>query len=386
MVLKIELSEEQLQIKSVAREFCEKEFKPEIALELERREEYPLEIYRKAAELGLTCVSFPREYGGMGYGFLETCLVVEEMCKADSTLGVAISTGNYGSDLILMYGTEDQKERYLKPVCRGDYISAAAFTEPGLGGSDITRIETKATKQGDEWKLNGAKSFILNAPIADFIVVLAQTDPDITPPYRGETLFIVDRDASGLSVIKQTGKMGIRCCITGEVQLEDVHVPGWNIVGELNRGFYHAMGFLDKYRAFVAAQAVGMAQGAWEIAFKHAKNMHVNGQLLLQHQAIGCPLAEMAAKIEAARLLTYRAAWLIDAGKMDPMQTAMAKLYASRVAVEVTDFAIQVLGARGYFGQNRVERYHRDAKVTEIYEGTSEIQRLTVLKYLMKLF
>ncbi|MEM2092868.1 MAG: acyl-CoA dehydrogenase family protein, partial [Candidatus Bathyarchaeia archaeon] len=260
--MKFELSEEQLQIKGAAREFCEKEFKPEIALELDRKEEYPLEIYRKAAKLGLTCVSFPKEYGGMGYGFLETCLVVEEMCKADSTLGVAISTGNYGSDLILMYGAEDQKERYLKPICRGDYISAAAFTEPSSSGSDLTRMKTKAAKHGDAWRLNGAKSFILNAPIADFIVVLAQTDPDATPPYRGETLFVVERSTSGLSMIKQTGKMGIRCCMTGEVRLEDVCVPEWNIIGELNRGFYHAMGFFDKYRAFVAAQAVGMAQGA----------------------------------------------------------------------------------------------------------------------------
>lgn len=384
--MKFELSEEQLQIKCAAREFCEREFKPEIALELDRREEYPLEIYRKAAKLGLTCVSFPKEYGGMGYGFLETCLVVEEMCKVDSTLGAAVSTGNYGSDLILMYGTEDQKEKYLQPICRGDYISAAAFTEPGSSGSDITRMKTKAAKHGDEWILNGAKSFILNAPIADFIVALAQTDPEANPPYKGETLFIVDRSTPGLSVTKQTGKMGIRCCLTGEVRFKDVHVPEWNIVGELNRGFYHAMSFFDKYRAFVAAQAVGMAQGAWEIAFKHAKNTQVNGQPLLQHQAIGCPLAEMASRIEAARLMTYRAAWLIDAGRMDPMQTAMAKLYASRVAVEITDFAIQVLGARGYFSQNRVERYHRDAKVTEIYEGTSEIQRLTVLKYLVRLF
>ncbi len=362
------------------------EFKPEIALDLDRKEEYPLEIYRKAARLGLVCMSFPSEYGGRGYGFFETCLVVEEMCRADSTLGAAVSTGNYGSDLILTYGTEEQKEKYLPHICNGDYISAAALTEPGAGGSDITRLKTKATKSGKEWCLNGAKTFILNAPLADFLVVLAQTDPNAVPSYKGETLFVVEKETAGLATRKQTGKMGIRCCVTGEVTLDNVKVTNWNIVGGLNKGFYHALEFFDKYRVFVAAQALGMAQGAWEIAFRHAKNTEAAGQPLLQHQAIGFPLAEIATKIEAARLLAYRAAMLIDFGKISPMFAAMAKLYASRVAVEATDFAIQVLGGRGYFSEYRVERYHRDAKITEIYEGTSEIQKLTVLRYLLKSF
>ncbi len=379
-----ELSTEQIKIKNEAREFCKKEFRPEIALELDRKEEYPLEIYKKAAKLGLTCISFPREYGGRGYGFLETCLVVEEMCRADSTLGAAISTGNYGSDLILAYGTEEQKEKYLPPICRGDYISAAAFTEPNSGGSDLTRLKTRAERHADTWLINGDKTFILNAPLADFIMILAQTDPEANPPYKGETLFVVEKGTPGLDVRKQSGKMGIRCCVTGDVTLRNVKVTNWNIIGELNRGFYHSLSFFNKYRVFVAAQAVGMAQGAWEIAFTHAGKKEVSGQSLLEQQSIGCPLAEMAAKIEAARTLTYRAAGLIDAGKMDSMLTAMAKLYASRIAVEVTDFAIQVLGGKGYFSEYRVERYHRDAKVTEIYEGTSEIQRLTILKHLLK--
>jgi alkylation response protein AidB-like acyl-CoA dehydrogenase len=377
-----ELSDEQIRIKNEVKEFCKREFHPEIALELEMKEEYPLEIYRKAARLGLTCVSFPKEYGGRGCGFLEACLVVEEMCRADSTLGAAISAGNYGSELILAYGTEEQKEKYLPPICRGDYLSAAAFTEPS--GSDLTQIKTRAERCGDKWLINGTKTFVLNATLANFIIVLAQTDPAASPPYTGETLFVVEREKPGLTIRKQSGKMGIRCCVTGEVTLKDTEVTDQNIIGRLNNGFYQTVSFLNKYRIFVAAQAVGMAQGAWEIAFNYAQQRKVSGKPLIEHQLIGCSLAEAATKIEAARTLTYRAAALVDAGKLDTTLAAMAKLYASRVAVEVTDFAIQALGGRGYFTEYRVERYHRDAKVTEIYEGTSEIQKLTILKNLLK--
>lgn len=384
--MKFELTEEQAAIRDAVSEFCEKEFKPELALELDRKEEYPMELYKKAARLGFTSMAFPQEYGGQGLGMLETCLVTEEMCRADSSLGVAVMSGNFGSELILAHGTEEQKEKYLPPICKGDFISAAAFTEPNISGSDITRMETTAVKRGDGWLINGTKTFITNATIADFIIVLTQTDTEVRPTYRGETLFVVDRGTPGLETTKLHDKMGIRCSVTGEVRLDNVRVTDWNMVGELNRGFYHSMEFFDRTRIGVAAQAVGMAQGAWEIAFKYSKQREAFGQPIVQHQAIGCTLAEIMTKIEAARLLTYRAAWLIDVGKMDPMATSMAKLYASRVAMEATDFAIQTLGGYGYLGEYRVERYHRDAKITEIYEGTSEIQRLTVLKYLLRKF
>ncbi len=384
--MKFELTEEQIGIKNAVREFCEKEFKPELAIELDRKEEFPLELYKKAAKLGFTSMAFPQEYNGQGYGLLETCLVVEEMCRADSSLGVAIMSGTFGSEFILVHGTKEQKEKYLPPICRGDFISAAAFTEPNVSGSDITRMETTATKYGDEWWINGTKTFITNATTADFMVVLAQTDTKVRPTYRGETLFVVDKGTPGLETTKLHNKMGIRCSVTGEVRFDNVKVKDWNIIGELNKGFYYSMEFFDKTRVGVAAQAVGMAQGAWEIAFKYAKQREAFGQPIIQHEAIGCTLAELATKIEAARLLTYKAAWLVDVGKMDPMATAMAKHYASRVAMEATDFAIQTLGGYGYLGEYRVERYHRDAKITEIYEGTSEIQKLTVLKYLLRKF
>ena len=377
------LSEEQLEIKRAVREFCEKEFKPELALELDQKEEFPMELYRKAASLGFVGIAIPEQYGGQGYGYLEACLVVEEMCRADSSLGLATMIGSFGSELILAYGTEEQKEKYIPRVASGEYISAAAFTEPGRG-SDLTKMDTTAIKYGDEWRINGTKTFITNAPIADFIIVLCQTDTRVRPTYRGQTLFVVDKGVPGLEVTKQKNKLGIRCTATGEVSLRDVKVSDANIVGQLNRGFYHSLEFFDRSRTIVAAQAVGTAQGAFEIALRYAKTREAFGQPIIQFEEIGCRLAEIATKIEAARLLTYKAASLIDKGQMDPMLTSMAKLYASRVAVEATDAAIQTLGGYGYMGEYRVEKYFRDAKITEIYEGTSEIQKLTILKYLLQ--
>jgi acyl-CoA dehydrogenase len=384
--MKFEFTDEQMGIIKAVKEFCAKEFKPELALELDRKEEFPLELYKKAAQLGFTSMSFPQEYGGQGLGLLETCLVIEEMCRADSSLGVAVSSGNFGSEFITVLGTKEQKEKYLPPICEGDFISAAAFTEPNVSGSDITKMETTATKYGNEWWINGAKTFITNATTANFIVALTQTDTKVRPTYRGETLFVVEKGTQGLETTKLHDKMGIRCSVTGEVHFDNVKVTDLNIVGELNKGFYASMEFFDKTRVGVASQAIGMAQGAWEIAFKYSKQREAFGQPLLQHELIGCGLAEAITKIEAARWLTYRAAWLVDAGKMDPMITAMAKQYAGKVAMEVTDLAIQTLGGYGYLGDYRVERYHRDAKITEIYEGTSEVQKLTVLKYLLRKF
>jgi alkylation response protein AidB-like acyl-CoA dehydrogenase len=377
------LSEEQLEIKRAVREFCEKEFKPELALELDQKEEFPMELYRKAASLGFVGIAIPEQYGGQGYGYLEACLVIEEMCRADSSLGLATMIGSFGSELILVHGTEEQKEKYIPKVARGEYISAAAFTEPSRG-SDLTKMDTTAVKYGDEWRINGTKTFITNAPIADFIIVLCQTDTRVRPTYRGQTLFVIDKGTPGLEVTKQKNKLGIRCTATGEVALRDVRVSDANIVGQLNRGFYHSLEFFDRSRTIVAAQAVGTAQGAFEIALRYAKTREAFGQPIIQFEEIGCRLAEIATKIEAARLLTYKAASLIDKGQMDPMLTSMAKLYASRVAVEATDAAIQTLGGYGYMGEYRVEKYFRDAKITEIYEGTSEIQKLTILKYLLQ--
>jgi len=376
------LTEKQLNLKNSVRTFCEKEFDPDYALELDRKETFPIELYRKAAKQGFSSLFIPEKYGGGGRGYLVACLAMEEMCRADSSLGLACMIGTFGSDLILLNGTEEQKNRYLPPLCHGDLISAAAFTEPARG-TDITTVDTKAVKHGNEWRINGTKTLITNAPIADLIIVLCQTGSR-DKPRKSQTLFIVDKESPGLTVTKLSNKMGIRCVATGEVSLKDVKVSDTNMLGELNNGFSHSMNFFTISRTIIAAQAVGTAQGAFEIALKHAKQRQSHGQPIIRFQQIGAKLAQVASEIEAARLLTYKAACSIDQDNVDSMLTSMAKLYSSSVAVRATDAAIQTLGGYGYLGEYRVERFYRDARVTEIYEGTSEIQRLAILKQLIK--
>ena len=372
----------QLNLKDSVRKFCEKEYNPDYALELDRKETFPMELYRKAAKQRFSSLFIPEKYGGAGQGYLAACLAMEEMCRADSSLGLACMIGTFGSDMILLNGTEEQKNRYLPPLCRGDSISAAAFTEPARG-TDITTVDTKAVKHGKEWVINGTKTLITNAPIADFTIVLCQTGSNEVPR-KSQSLFIVDKETNGLAVRKLSNKMGIRCITTGEVSFKDVKVTDNSLLGELNNGFSHSMDFFTVSRTSIAAQAVGTAQGALEIALKYAKQRESAGQPIIRFQQIGAKLAQVASEIEAARLLTYKAAWTIDQNKVDPMLTSMAKLYSSSVAVRATDAAIQTLGGYGYLGEYRVERFYRDARVTEIYEGTSEIQRLAILKQLIK--
>jgi acyl-CoA dehydrogenase len=376
------LTEKQLNLKNSVRTFCKKEFDPDYASELDRKEEFPMEVYMKAAKQGFSSLFIPEKYGGRGQGYLAACLAMEEMCRADSSLGLACMIGTFGSDLILLNGTKEQKNRYLPPLCRGDHISAAAFTEPARG-TDITTVDTKAAKHGDEWGINGTKTLITNAPIADFIIVLCQTGSR-DKPRKSQSLFIVDKEALGLTVTKLSNKMGIRCVTTGEVSFKNVKVSDNNMLGELNNGFSHSMEFFTISRIMIAAQAVGTAQGAFEIALKYAKQRQSHGQPIIRFQQIGAKLAQVASEIEAARLLTYKAACSIDQDNVDSMLTSMAKLYASSVAVKAADAAIQTLGGYGYLGECRVERFYRDARVTEIYEGTSEIQRLAILKQLIK--
>jgi len=379
-----ELNEEQKEIKRAVREFCEREFTPELALEYDEKEEFPMELYRKAAKLGFTGMRIPQEYDGQGYGLIEDCVVVEEMCRADPGLGAALSLGNLMvPDILLKHGTEQQKKKYVPPLARGDAICAASFSEPEHG-SDITRMDTTAVKSGDEWIINGSKEFITNAPVADTFIVLCQTDPEATPSHRGQSIFLIEKGTPGLEATKLKRKMGIKPCVTGSLSLSDVKVPEDNLVGELNKGFYYTLELFDGTRITVAAQAVGMAQGAFERAFQYAKTRKQFGQPIIRFQGVSFKLADMAIKIEAARMLTYKAAWLFDQGRLDPAATSMAKAFASRVAMEVTDEAIQTYGGYGYLADYHVERFHRCAKITEIYEGTTEIQKLTIINRLMK--
>lgn len=382
--MEFKLNNEQLEIKRAAREFAEKEFTPELALEYDQKEEFPTALHKKAAQLGFTSMRIPQEYGGQGYGVLEDCIVVEEFCRVDPGLGIATAFGNLMiPDVLLRHGNEEQKNKYIPPLAKGEKIAAAAFTEPEHG-SDITRMDSTAKKEGNEWIINGAKEFITNAPIADTFILLCQSDPDAQPSHRGQSLFLAEKGMSGLDVTKLHGKMGIRPCVTGSIGMNDLRVPEANVVGELNKGFYYTLELFDGTRIAVAAQAVGTAQGAFEKALAYAKTRKQFGQPIFNFQGVSFKLAEMATKIEAARLMMYRAAWLYDKEKPNPVATSMAKAFTGRVAMEVTDEAMQIFGGYGYLADYHVERFHRCAKICEIYEGTSEIQKLTIVNYLQK--
>jgi alkylation response protein AidB-like acyl-CoA dehydrogenase len=378
------LNDEQKEVVKAIREFCTKEFTPELALEFDQKEEFPLAIYKKAAQLGFTSMRIPQEYDGQGYGLFEDCLVVEELCRAEPGIGVAISLGNLMiPDVLLKHGNEEQKKKYIPPLARGEKLAAAAFTE-AEHGSDITRMDSTAVKCGSEWVINGAKEFITNAPLADTFILLCQSDCNVQPSHKGESLFIAEKGMSGLETTKLHGKMGIKPCVTGSVSMADLKVPETNVIGEIGKGFYYTLGLFDGTRVTVAAQAVGIAQGAFDRALAYAKTRKQFGQTIINFQGVGFKLAEMAWKIESARLMMYKAAWLYDKEKPDLMETSMAKAYASRMAMEVTDDAIQVFGGYGYLADYHVERYHRCAKITELYEGTSEIQKLTITNQLMR--
>jgi alkylation response protein AidB-like acyl-CoA dehydrogenase len=378
------LNDEQQEIKRAVREFCTKELTPELALELDQKEEFPMALYKKAAQLGFTSMRIPQEYDGQGYGVLEDCLAVEEMCRADPGLGVAISLGNLMvPDVLLKHGNEEQKKKYIPPLARGDKIAAAAFTEPEHG-SDITRMDSTAVRNGNEWTINGAKEFITNATSADTFILLCQSDPNAQPSHRGQSIFLAEKGTCGLEATKLHGKMGIKPCVTGSLSMADLKVPETNLVGEQGKGFYYTLELFDGTRITVAAQAVGMAQGAFERALAYAKTRKQFGQPIINFEGIGFKLAEMMIKVESARLMTYKAAWLYDKEKPNAVATSMAKAYAGRVAMEVTDDAIQIFGGYGYLADYHVERFHRCAKITEIYEGTSEMQKYTIANYLAK--
>jgi len=372
-----ELNKTQKDIQKAVRDFVKGEFDKELAFELEQKHEFPRKIWKKACDLGLIGVHFPEDYSGQGLGSLEDILVVEELCRGDSTIGSAIALASFASELILHYGSKEQKEKYLPAVAEGQMLSAGAFTEPDHG-SDITFMNTTAVRDGDEWVVNGGKTFITNGGLAGFYSVLCQTEPDADPGYRGQSLILVEADREGVSTSDVGAKMGIRMMATAEVIFKDVRVPLANLIGEENKGFYHVLHFFDESRIQIAAQALGTAQGAYDRALAYVKQREQFGKKIAQFQVNQHKLADMATKIELARLITYKAAWNFDQGRIDPKLTSMAKMYAARTAVEVADEAIQLLGGYGYMTEYEVERFYRDAKITEIYEGTKEIQKNTI--------
>jgi len=377
-----ELTQEQKDIQKAAREFIQGEYDKEKILEWELTHTFPKEVWKKACKLGFIGIHFPEEYGGQGYGITENILVVEEFCRKDSGVGIAVTLADFSSEVILRFGTQEQKKKYLIPVTKGEFISGGAYTEPDHG-SDITLMATTALRQGDSFVINGTKTFITNGMLADFFIVLCQTDPHAKPPYRGQCTIIVEKGAKGLEATEITAKMGIRMTSTAELSFSDVRVPLANLLGEENKGFYQVLEFFDESRVEIAAQALGIAQGAFDRALDYARQREQFGKKLVDFQITQHKLADMATKIETARLLTYKAAWNYDQKRIDPKLTSMAKMFAGKVAVEVADEAIQIFGGYGYITEYEVERFYRDAKITEIYEGTKEIQKNTIASALI---
>jgi len=377
-----ELTEHQKKIQNSVREFIRSEFDKDKIREWDQTHTFPREIWKKAAQSGFIGVHFPQEYGGRGTGITENILVVEELCRGDSGVGVALSLVDFSSEVVLRFGTPEQKTKYLIPVTKGEFISGGGYTEPDHG-SDITLLFTTASKQGDSYVINGTKTFTTNGTIADFFIVLCQADPDAKPPYRGQTTLIVEKGTRGFTATELSGKMGIRMTSTAQLSFNDVHVPLANLLGAENRGFYQVLEFFDESRIEIAAQALGIAQGAFDRALSHARERSQFGRKLADFQMTQHKLADMATKVETARLLTYKAAWNYDQGRIDPKLTSMAKMHAGRTAVEVTDEAVQILGGYGCLAEYDVERFYRDAKIMEIYEGTKEIQKNTIASALI---
>ncbi|PSP84638.1 acyl-CoA dehydrogenase [Halobacteriales archaeon QS_1_68_17] len=376
------LTEEQRQIRDEVRRFAENEVAP-VATEHDRREKFPHEVVEKAAEMGLTGANIPLEYGGVGYSTLEVALITEELFAVDPGIGLSISATSFGSDAIVEFGTDEQKERYLEPVAAGDAIMGAAISEPDTG-SDVSSVSTTARKDGDEWVLDGNKMWITNGSVGDFFVVMCETDPDAEGRYNGFSQIVVEADRDGFDAKKITGKLGIRASDTAELILDGVRVPEENLVGTRGMGFLQLMQFFDDTRTAVAAQGVGIARGAADRALEYAQEREQFGQPISEFQAIQHKLADMYTRTEAARQLTYKSAWSVDNedGQITTL-ASMAKEYASRVAVDVADEAVQVHGGAGYVDDFDVERFYRDAKITQIYEGTTEIQKNIIARELL---
>jgi alkylation response protein AidB-like acyl-CoA dehydrogenase len=373
-----ELTKSQKEIQKAARDFAKGEFDKEIALELDRKHEFPMKIWKKAADLGFICVHFPEKYAGQGLGVLANIIIADEFCRRDSTIGSALILSSFASECILRFGSEALKEKFLPPVAEGRILSAGAFTEPDHG-SDITFMDSSAVKDGNEWVINGTKTFITNGGLAGYYTVLCQTDPDAQPTYRGISMILVEADREGVTATDVGEKMGIHMMSTTEVNFKNVRVPGSNLIGKEGKGFYQVLEFFDESRILIAAQALGIAQGAFDRALAYVKKREQFGKKIAEFQVTQHKLADMATKIELSRLITYKAAWNFDqGGRIDPKLTSMAKMFAARTAVEVADEAIQLMGGYGYMAEYEVERFYRDAKITEIYEGTKEIQKNTI--------
>ena len=361
----------------MARDFARSEIMPG-AGERDKSHVFPKELFDQLAELGLMGVFVPEEYGGSGLDIFSYVLALEEICYADAGVGVTMSVQNSLAGWpILAFGTHEQKLKYLAPMASGDKIGCYALTEPEAG-SDAGAQRTKANKEGDDYVLDGTKMWITNGPNADICVTYGNMD--VEARHKGVCAFIVEAGMEGYSVGKIEEKMGIHCSSTSELVFEDLRVPGENLLGEERGGFKVAMATLDGGRIGIAAQALGIAQRAYDLAVQYAKERKTFGKRIADHQAIQWKIADMRTRIEAARLLTHKAAWLKDQGHLGSLECSMAKLYASECANFCAYEAVQIFGGYGYSQEYEVERLYRDARITTLYEGTSEIQRIVIAK------
>jgi len=379
-MLGFEYSEEQLALQKMARQFAEKEIKP-VAAHYDETEEFPWDIVRKAHETGLMNLEIPEEYGGQGLDHVSACLVAEELAAGCAGISNAISANSLATLPILIAGTPEQKEKFLKPLCAEPKLAAFGLTEP-QAGSDVASLRTTARREGDYYVLNGSKCFITNGGVASLYTIFATLDRSLKT--RGICAFIVPRDTPGLSIGKRELKMGIRSSNVAEVILEDVRIPKENLLGQEGQGFKIAMMTLDVSRPGVGAAAVGIARAALEYAIDYAKQRETFGKPLAANQAIQFMLADMATSVDTARLLVQRAAWMLDDGQYPTKEGAMAKMYAGDVAMKVTTDAVQIFGGYGFMREYPVEKLMRDAKIYQIFEGTNQIQRMVISREILR--
>ena len=374
-----ELSAEQREIQALTRDFAEREIEP-YAADWDRHHTFPRDVFARLAELGLMGTCVPEEYGGAGTDFLSYVLVLEELSRADAGVGVTVAVHTSAVTLpILTFGTDEQRSRFVPPLARGEHLGAFALTEPEAG-SDAGALRTRAEPDGDGWRITGNKQWITNGRYSGTFLVFARTDSS-TAGARGVSAFILDADQ--VQVTRDEEKLGLNSSVTNDVAIDGAYVERDRLLHEEGRGFRVAMQTLDGGRIGIAAQAVGIAQAAYEVALAYARERRTFGKAIGEHQAIQTKLADMSMEIDAARLLVHRAAWLKDRGEAVTEAGAKAKLFASEMARRQTAEAIQILGGYGYTKEFPVERYYRDAKITEIYEGTSEIQRLVIARSIL---
>ena len=375
------LSEEHTMIRQAARDLAQNEIAP-IAAEFDETGEFPVKTIRKMGEMGLMGIEVPEEYGGAGMDALAYVLALEEICKADAAHGTIMSVNNslfcYG---ILKFGTEAQKQKFVRAVASGQAVGAYSLTEP-MSGSDAGTMRSRASREGEQYVINGRKSWVTSAPVAKYIVVFTMTAPE--KKQRGITAFIVETDKQGFAVGKKEPKLGIRASATSEIVFEDYYISAENRLGEEGEGFKIAMAVLDAGRIGIASQALGIAEAAYEASLMYAREREAFGQKIGEFQGISFKLADMKTRLEAARLLIYNAAMAKERSKQTgdrfTLEASLAKLFASEMAMFVTHAAVQIHGGLGYSKELPIERYFRDAKITEIYEGTSEIQRLVIAR------